>query len=154
MRREALDFFTDLVRSLHGDAKDRVLERLDLIATALFMLNHDTSTIAIEQTLALLESCFYYEAENLPKKLRKWENDGEEIGQNTDWALQLQPRWLIRFFACDGENILISLRERYAHNPIIYEVVTNFEFRYFLLDLDQIEAFQQETIEKLRRMNE
>jgi hypothetical protein len=62
VRREALDFFTDLVRSLHGDAKDRVLERLDLIATALFMLNHDTSTIAIEQTLALLESCFYYEA--------------------------------------------------------------------------------------------
>ena len=90
----------------------------------------------------------------MPKKLRKWENDGEEIGQNTDWALQLQPRWLIRFFACDGENVLISLRERYAHNPIIYEVVTNFEFRYFLLDLDQIEAFQQETIEKLRRMNE
>lgn len=58
------------------------------------MLNHDCSTLAIEETLNLLESCLYYEADNLPKKLRKWEKDGEEIGVNGDWVLQLSLRWL------------------------------------------------------------
>jgi len=51
------------------------------------MLNHDSSTLAIQETLYMLESCLYYEADNLPKKFRKWEKDGEEIGVNQDWVL-------------------------------------------------------------------
>lgn len=58
------------------------------------MLNHDSSTLAIEDTLNMLESCLYYEADNLPKKLKKWERDGEEIGLNPDWVLQLSIRWV------------------------------------------------------------
>ena len=87
VRREALTFFTSLMRQLKGHAKDTVLERLDLIRSALYMLTHDSSTIAIVLTLALLESCFYYEAENLQRKLRRWEKNGEEVGTNPDWAL-------------------------------------------------------------------
>ncbi len=58
------------------------------------MLNHEMSALAIEETLMMLESCLYYEADNLPKKLKRWENDGEEIGVNTDWLLQLSLRWI------------------------------------------------------------
>ncbi len=142
VRREAISFFNYLVQTLKGHPKDLVLEKLDLIQGALYMLNHDSSTLAIEETLSMLESCLYYEADNLKKKLKKWEKDGEEIGVNGDWVLQLSIRWITYFFACDGENILLSLRERYEHNPIIYVAVTNFEYRYFVLDLDQVESFQ------------
>lgn len=141
VRRESLTFFTSLLRQLKGNAKDTLLARLDLIRSALYMLNHDSSTIAIVHTLSLLESCFYYEAENLPKKLKRWEKDGEEMGTNPDWALQLNLRWLTQFFSYDGENVLLSLRERFSNNSKIYGCVTDFEFRYFTLEIDQVEAF-------------
>ena len=136
VRREALNFFIILVQSLKGHPKDLVLEKLDLIQGALYLLNHDYSLPAIVEILSLIESCLYYEADNLPKKLKIWEKDGEEIGVNPDWVLQLAVRWITNFFACDGENILIGLRERNPHNQLIYETVTNFELRYFTLDLD------------------
>jgi hypothetical protein len=126
---------------VQGSPKDFILEKLDLIRGALYMMTRETSPTLIIETLHLLESCLYYESENLPRKLRKWEKNGEEVGVNPEWALALNVRWLTYMFSSDGENIILSLRDRFDKNAFIIDIVNNFEWRYINLELDQLEAF-------------
>jgi len=79
VRRESLSLFTSILRSrlLPLDAKHVLLQRLDLIRTGLYMLQHDAASITVVLTLSMLESCFYKEADELQRKLRKWERHHE-----------------------------------------------------------------------------
>lgn len=52
----------------------------------------------------------------------------------------LNLRQIEYFFACDGENIALSLREdKFAQNTEIYEKVSTFEQRYFILDIHELQ---------------
>jgi len=54
-------------------------------------------------------------------------------------SLDLKP--LVEFFQCDGETIILALRERFEKNVKIFSMVTDFEFRYLNLEIDEVEAF-------------
>ena len=85
------------------------------------MLTRETSPELVITLLNLVESCLYHDAQDLPKRLRKWEKNGLEIGVNPDWALALNVRWLNYMFSSDGENIILSLRDRFDKNAFIVD---------------------------------
>jgi hypothetical protein len=48
------------------------------------------------------------------------------------------------FFGKDGESVVLGVRERNERNPEINMRVSNIEYRYIPLELDEVERFQLE----------
>ena len=62
VRREAISLMIALVRKLSGDSKEFMIERLDLIRRALYVITYETTPSHATQCLVLLECCLHYDA--------------------------------------------------------------------------------------------
>lgn len=62
VRREAISLMIALVRKLSGDPKEFMIERLDLIRRALYVITYETTPSHATQCLVLLECCLHYDA--------------------------------------------------------------------------------------------
>jgi len=67
---------------------------------------------------------------------------------------QLNVKSLINFFSCDGESIILGVRDRYGYNTEINSLVSLIEQRYIPLELDEVECYQQSLLAQQNSMGQ
>ncbi len=114
------------------------------------LINETTAPKMVMRYLKILEECFYNvdASSNLQRRLEKWEAESGYLYDSAEWLVALNVKQLKRFFVCDGENTILAVRNHFAQNTDIYSKTSDFEMRYFLLELDQIEEMQNKYFSK------
>lgn len=87
--------------------------------------------------LSTLERCFYHDA----KRVNTAFIELECITIEEHW-MNVNVKKLEYFFANDGENILLSLRERLSFNDDVCFHVSMMEQKYFALELPDVQDYQ------------
>lgn len=98
MRREALDFFTALVKRLDQPHKDRVLSRIDLIRHLLYIITHESNVALISKNLKLIEYCFYHGAMCDPEGEMDEHEASNPAISDPRWLSMMNVPQLYRFF--------------------------------------------------------
>jgi hypothetical protein len=136
IRSDTLDFFRSLSRYTVGPQKDALLQQTDLIRVLLYVLSHESAPRLVTQGLLALERCFFHDA----RELREADLDVEWLEAETWWP-RLNTHWLEYFFACDGESVVLALKDRFASNEAVVRQASCIENKYFALEIGQVKEW-------------
>lgn len=106
---------------LKGELKDFVIDNVDLIRGVLYVLGYENTPSQVIKCLTLLEHCFYLNSTKLTRNQLQLEYFEEHP------AFSISFKWLEYFFCCDGESILLSLRDTYSKNHDIVHRISCIE---------------------------
>jgi hypothetical protein len=132
VRRESLSLFEALLHKLTGQNKENLIQSLDLIDWALKLLTFETVPRLILVEIKFIQACLWIDCKKMKEELTE---ENEFLSNPFELNLSI----LEYFFLRDGENIILSLRDKFSLNSDIFSAVSQFEQRYLSLDLHELQ---------------
>lgn len=90
---------------------------------------HENTPSVIKDCIDILETCFHFDPTSFLE-------DDELL--TIDNSLNLNLPKLEHFFNCDGENILLTVKDHFSHNVDLLSRISTIEQRYFMLDIGAV----------------